>query len=84
VHAAGEQVEVLAGLVGELVLDVLAQPLRQVRDPPQRRLEIVRGDVGELVELGVRALELGAESRELFGLRFGAGAGDLLAHVVAQ
>ena len=51
-----------------LVAEVLLDPLREVRDAAQRRLEVMRRDVGELIELLVRSLELARQARQLLGL----------------
>lgn len=50
-HPAAEHRHLLACLVGHLVAQVLLDPLGQVADAAQRRLEIVGGDVRELVEI---------------------------------
>ena len=47
------------GLLVELALVALRQQLRVARDHPQRLLQVVRGDVGELLQLPVRALQIG-------------------------
>ena len=53
------------GVVVELAVVAAAQQLQVAGDHPQRLGEVVRGDVGELRELGVGALELGGPHRHL-------------------
>jgi hypothetical protein len=47
--------------------DVLLDPLRQVRDAPQRCLQVVGSDIRELVELGIAALEGRCRASQLLG-----------------
>jgi len=44
---------VLFGITRELLPHVVLEPLRQVRDPTQRRLQVVRSNVSELIELPI-------------------------------
>ena len=55
----------LVGALVELALVALLEHLAEARHLAQRLLQVVRGDVGELLQLGVRAGELG---RPLFGV----------------
>ena len=60
-HAAGQphqRLELGAPLVVELVGVVLDQEAREVVDAAQRLLEVVRGDVGEVVQLLVALVQL--------------------------
>ncbi len=52
------EVDVLPAAVVELVGVALLQELAERRDLAQRLLQVVRGDVGELLELGVGAQQL--------------------------
>ena len=49
------------------------QQLAEARHLAQRLLQVVRGDVGELLEVGVRARELAAAAVELLASPFGVG-----------
>ena len=58
-HALGAvdgELDVLVGALVELALVAPLEQLAEARDLAQRLLQVVRGDVGELLELGVRAL----------------------------
>ncbi len=55
------------GLVREHVRGVLSDPQREVVDPAQRPLQVVAGDVGELVQLAVAPLEFGRPLADAFG-----------------
>jgi hypothetical protein len=57
--------DVLLGLVVELLSVTLGQELRVARDHPQRLLQVVRGDVGELLEFLVGAREVEDDGCEL-------------------
>ena len=62
-HALGAvdgELDVLVGPRVELAAVALLQQLAEARDLAQRLLQVVRGDVGELLELGVGALQLRA------------------------
>jgi hypothetical protein len=48
-----EELHVLPGRARDLGAEILFDPLREVRDASERRLEVVRGDVGELIELPI-------------------------------
>ena len=56
--AVDGEVDVLLAALVELVGVARLQRLAEARDLAQRLLQVVRGDVGELLELGVRALQL--------------------------
>ena len=43
----------LFGITRELLPHVVLEPLRQVRDPAQRRLQVVRSNISELIELPI-------------------------------
>lgn len=58
------EVDVLVGPLVELAAVAALQQLAEAGDLPQRFLEVVRGDVRELLEFGVGALEVGRLSRE--------------------
>ncbi len=53
------ELDVLVGLLVELAAVAALQQLAEAGDLAQRLLQVVRGDVGELLELGVGALQLG-------------------------
>ncbi len=67
----------LFGITLELLPNIVLEPLRQVRDPAERRLQVVRSDISELIELpicfgggrggtlGVVASRLGGGQRHL-------------------
>ena len=60
-HALGAvdgEVDVLVGALVELPAVARLERLAEARDLPQRLLEIVRGHIGELLEVGVRAGQL--------------------------
>ena len=60
-HALGAvdgELDVLVGALVELARVALLEHLAEARHLAQRLLEVVRGDVRELLELGVGALEL--------------------------
>ncbi len=63
------EVEVLLPALVELVAVALLEELAEARDLAQRLLQVVRGDVGELLELGVRAVELAGLRAELGAAR---------------
>ncbi len=64
-HAAAQEVHALALVLAQPTLEVFFQPEREVGDPAERRPEIVRRDVGELIELPGAAFERGGEGRPL-------------------
>ena len=85
--AVDGEADELVGVVVELALVAARQQLRVARHHAQRLLQVVRGDVGELLELGVRARQLvllgaqrrlGAKQRLLGALALGdvAGGGE--------
>ena len=58
-HALGavdRELDVLVGALVELAVVAALQRLAEARDLAQRLLQVVRGDVGELLELGVGAV----------------------------
>ena len=58
-RAVDGEPDVLVGARVELPAVALLQQLAEARDLAQRLLEVVRGDVGELLELGVGAAQVG-------------------------
>ena len=56
--AVDGELDVLVGPVVQLARVAALQQLAEARHLAQRLLQVVRGDVGELLELGVRALQL--------------------------
>ena len=67
-RAVDGEADVLVGARVELAAVALLEQLAEARDLAQRLLEVVRGDVGELLELGVGAPQVGlggAQRREL-------------------
>ena len=57
-RAVDGEADVLVGARVELASVALLEQLAEARDLAQRLLQVVRGDVGELLELGVGALEV--------------------------
>ena len=57
-RAVDGEADVLVGALVELAAVALLEQLAEARDLAQRLLQVVRGDVGELLELGVGALEV--------------------------
>ena len=55
----------LALVLAQPALEILFHPEREVGDPAERRPEIVRRDVRELIELPGTAFERGGEGRAL-------------------
>ena len=64
-HAAAQEVHALALVLAQPALEILFHPEREVGDPAERRPEIVRRDVRELIELPGTAFERGGEGRAL-------------------
>ena len=60
-RAAGDEADHLVGLGVELALVAAREHRREGADRAQRRGEVVRGDVGEVLELGVGAPQLGGQ-----------------------
>ena len=79
-HPFGGPMHPLDALVGGVVQLIAAEHFQAIAEGAnlsQRLLEIVRGDVGELLELAIRPLELGGVSRLfLFGLLSAADVAD--------
>ena len=67
VHAVDREPDELVRVRVELAAVAARQQLHVARHHPQRLREVVRGDVGELLQVGVRALELGRAALELGG-----------------
>ncbi len=59
--ATAQQRKLLANIGGGVLAQILLDPLGQVGDAAQGGFEIVRGDVGELVELAVALAKLTCE-----------------------
>ena len=64
---APQQREVLRGVRGELVVGVLHRPLGEARGRAQRRAQIVRDDVEQLVEQRLERVALATQRLELGG-----------------
>ena len=62
--AVGGELDVRLRAVVELPLVAPLEHLGEARHLAQRLLQVVRGDVGELLELGVRALQVGRLARQ--------------------
>ena len=71
--AVAGELDVLVGALVELAGVAALQQLAEARHLAQRLLQVVRGDVGELLEVGVRARELAAAAVELLAGPFGVG-----------
>ena len=59
-HAPAQQIELLANVICSAFTQIFFDPLRKVSDPAQRRFEIVRCDIGELVKLAVALFQRGS------------------------
>ena len=57
--AVDDQAEELASLVAEPLAAAPLEQLCEARDRPHRGPQVMRRDVGELLQVGVAALELG-------------------------
>ena len=64
----------LFGIIRKLLPHVVLKPLRQVCDPAQRRLQVVRSNVSELIELPI--CFGGGRGRALGGVASGLGVGQ--------
>src|SRR5690606_5324587 len=73
--AVDRELDVLVRALGELAPVAALEELGERGDLSQRLLEVVRGDVGELLEVPVRRLEL--EARLAHGVELG---DETLAH----
>src|SRR3569833_3406008 len=64
IDTPAQHVHLLARFIGELVGEVFLDPPGKIGDGTQRRLEVVRRDIGKVVEFSVGALELDKQKQE--------------------